>query len=1362
LSKSKIVKETIIGDNQMKKGILILVYIIFSAFFLYLLSYAEPKIVSVSINPTNPGYGDLVMVTVVSCDTQWQTPSLAIAASVFSTPQAVGSGGQVFLVDVNGIDRKDVTFGSSAQLGMTFTANTNPPDCTECSGGSGVLSTRVFTLHMPTADYYTVCNPTNLYIIVGMRNSYMGTGDWTTLSSCQIGTVTIPIPIPTPYHSIAKRVEGTLQAANDLVLFSVDYKYAGTGTFTITDPIPGGGNFTVVAYGPTNIPGGSVSGISVGATSGTATWTFPSRGSLAGEQSGTVWMLLRYTGGTPPAGTTYTNTASVTRGTTTSSSASITVGQPAITIQKYQSSNSVLTGTNITYYLSYSVNGYALRSFQPFDAIAAQSYTQATGPPSGWRFKPDGQTGEYGTWTISDPCNTGSRIITGTTSGLNVFPALLLEDGSSSNNSDQFCTGMIVTDVYINDNAFIGADAEIRVRTNDISGSNGRSLNVVISIDEFPARFYYAQCGGTGEFCGSAAGSNGPAGTWTNMPQTGVISAKKWYRVKILVTNEGGGQRIQAKIWARGDPEVPNWDINHLNTNLGSADWRCDGTGTYNDWRPGISQNTTGSGVQDSYDNFTTYEVRTTAASTTIWDTVPANVIYGGCNGCSSTSPVRWNIGSVAMTSGTLTWWGQVTGCSLISNQGLMGGTGLATIASNWVELEVLCWSPTFTPTRTFTNTPTYNPNTPTFTHTRTLTSTPSRTLTPTPSPSPSRTLSPTYSRTLTPSPSPSPSRTPTPTPSQSSSPTRTPTSSSSWTPTPTYTRTPTPSPSQSPSRTPTPTYSRTMTPTPTPSPSRTPTPSYTYTQTASPTSTPSRTATPTWTQTPSPSPTLSSSRTPTLTWTRTPTPTFSVTSSPTSTYTNTRTRTPTFTFTDTISSNTPTATPTFTRTYTVTPTPTWTNSSSPSDTRTVTSTPTNTITPSPSFTFTTTLTRTPTLTFTDTISSNTPTITPTWTRTYTSTPTFTETSSPTNTFTNTNTRTQTPSPTDTYTQTSTRTNTPTFTFTDTISSNTPTVTPTYTSTSTNSRTLTNTPTSTNTLTLTLTSTNTSQNTATNTSTITRTYTDTRTPTRTNTNTPTWTITVTLTNTPSHTSTLTFTPTYTITATATVTPDVHSAELSITLIADGENAQLGAIIDYKIIIENKDSSINAYNIKVWDTLPAEVEFIDSYSIVKPVLENGVVIWQLPKDMELKPGERIIIEFRVKMSKSDGIGFITNTASVDYQDSYYNDIFGNGRHPVITSNINEYPEEPIIAYPNPYKINGESKVIKFVNLPPNCTVQIYTISGESVISLNTFTGSRVVWNGKNRKGREVSAGIYYYVVLNKYSKQVVRGKIFIIK
>ncbi|MCX8092614.1 MAG: gliding motility-associated C-terminal domain-containing protein, partial [Candidatus Goldbacteria bacterium] len=120
------------------------------------------------------------------------------------------------------------------------------------------------------------------------------------------------------------------------------------------------------------------------------------------------------------------------------------------------------------------------------------------------------------------------------------------------------------------------------------------------------------------------------------------------------------------------------------------------------------------------------------------------------------------------------------------------------------------------------------------------------------------------------------------------------------------------------------------------------------------------------------------------------------------------------------------------------------------------------------------------------------------------------------------------------------------------------------------------------------------------------------------------------------------------------------------------------------------------------------------------------------------------------------------ACVDYQDGYYNDAFGNGRHPVITSNINEYPEEPIIAYPNPYKIEGGNKGIKFVNLAPNTTVQIYTISGENVISLNTLGGTRVVWDGKNKKGKEVASGIYYYVILNMNSKEIVKGKIFIIK
>jgi len=703
-------------------------------------------------------------------------------------------------------------------------------------------------------------------------------------------------------------------------------------------------------------------------------------------------------------------------------------------------------------------------------------------------------------------------------------------------------------------------------------------------------------------------------------------------------------------------------------------------------------------------------------------------------------------------------------------------------VATTTISVQLYCPSPsnTFTRTRTATLTPTYSrtntaqitpTTTPTRTSTFTFTRSPTTTWTRTATLSPSRTSTPSLTRTNT-------------LPSS-----------------PTFTWTRTVSPSAS--------YSQTLSP----SPSRTPTP--TYSRTPSPSPSPSRTPTPTYTRTPTPSPSPTPSRTPTSTYTRTPTPTNTRTSTPSSTFTYTNTRTPTFTYTDTISSNTPTVTPTWTRTstrtgtptntLTITSTPTFTNTVSPSPTHSRTPTPTYTRTPTQSYTNTRTNTQTPTRTWTDTISSNTPTITPTHTRTSTRTGTPTNTLTITPTFTNTispsptNSRTATPS----FTQTATNSQQPTIT--DTISSNTPTITPTHTRTSTRTGTPTNTltitPTFTNTISpsptnsrtatpsFTQTATNSQQptitdtissNTPTNTPTYTNTLTVTPTYTRTLTATSTRTSTVTLTGTPTATNTLTstetmtqtntmtFTPTptytatFTLTATVTITPDVHSALLDMTLISYGENAQAGAKIEYKIIIENKDSSISAYNIRVWDTLPGEVEFIDSYFVVQPEILDGVVIWQLPKDMELKPGEKMIIEYRVKMTNTDGKGFITNTVSADYQDEYYNDTFGNGRHPVITSNVNEYPEEPIIAYPNPYKISGESKGIKFANLPLNSIVQIYTISGESVITLSTLLGTRVVWDGRNSKGKEVGTGIYYYVILNKNSKEIVKGKIFIVK
>jgi hypothetical protein len=993
-----------------RKGILFPKIPLLIIFLFALLSpvFATPRIVSVSMVPANPNFGDYVQITVQMCGSIYNSNEMAIAISAFSTVQPPGTGGQVFVVDINGSDRKDVNM--AGDMGYVMQPSGGTADgCTDCSGDAPNthLTTQVFNVHIPTADYFSGCNLTSLYIQVGTKDSYLGPSDWSALPACQITTVPFSIPIMTSQFQITKREEGILQSPGDLVLFSVDYTYANGSGFTITDPMPAG--FTLVSYGPTTIPGsgGSVTGGTVGMTSGTITWTFPSRAGMSGNSSGTVWMLLRMTG--TPTGT-YTNTATGNMGSLNqTSSASVTTGQAAINITKIESTASLLTNTNITYTLSWEVNGMALRNYQPFDNLPTGTYTGT--PPAGWKFQTS--SGTTGTWTVSDPCSTGGHNITGAEPGGH-YPGLLLDDGSSTNNSDQFCTGEIVADEFINPGTFAGADAQIIIRSNGIDGAGGQSLGIVSSIDANPSPGYFMLQECTGTTCTYPAGG---------MPAIGAVSANKWYRIRILVTGTAcGTQTIQARIWARGDPEPTTWDINYTCTECANAAWTCDGTCTgevSTDWRPGINEQPgTTNDVTDTYDNFATYQPRVTD-NAFVTDVVPTGITGAGCSGCTLGSTLSWNIGNASMTSGSFTWWGTVTGCNPISNQGLIGSPGNSSILSNWVSADVLCWSPTYTPTRTITVSPTQSTPSPTPTVTFTRTFTPTYTRTPTP----------TFTYTITPSPTFTFTRTATPTYTNTNSPTPTYTATSTRTPTPTYTNT----------NSPTPTYTATST--------RTPTPTFTDTNTFTPTFTASVTIS---SNTPTDTPTF------TVTYTATPTYTDTKTYTPTSTYTNTRT--PTNTFTDTY---TVTFTPTYTDTYTDTPTITVTSENTPTVTPTITPTytATNTFTPTytntntytPTATFTATRTYTPTytntLTYTDTpLNTATVTMTFTPTRTVTDTFTFTRTltDSPTQTSTFTYTSTPTPTPTNTDTPTDTPTPTPTSTFTDT-----PTITPTPTITQT-------------------------------------------------------------------------------------------------------------------------------------------------------------------------------------------------------------------------------------------------------------------------------------------------------------------------
>jgi hypothetical protein len=73
--------------------------------------------------------------------------------------------------------------------------------------------------------------------------------------------------------------------------------------------------------------------------------------------------------------------------------------------------------------------------------------------------------------------------------------------------------------------------------------------------------------------------------------------------------------------------------------------------------------------------------------------------------------------------------------------------------------------------------------------------------------------------------------------------------------------------------------------------------------------------------------------------------------------------------------------------------------------------------------------------------------------------------------------------------------------------------------------------------------------------------------------------------------------------------------------------------------------------------------------------------------------------------------------------------------------------------NEYEVDYTSKIIKFVNLPTQATIRIYSASGVLVRVLNyTSTdpgndpsGGMLDWNVRNRSNQVVASGVYFYHV-----------------
>ncbi|MDD4277250.1 MAG: T9SS type A sorting domain-containing protein [Candidatus Cloacimonetes bacterium] len=89
-----------------------------------------------------------------------------------------------------------------------------------------------------------------------------------------------------------------------------------------------------------------------------------------------------------------------------------------------------------------------------------------------------------------------------------------------------------------------------------------------------------------------------------------------------------------------------------------------------------------------------------------------------------------------------------------------------------------------------------------------------------------------------------------------------------------------------------------------------------------------------------------------------------------------------------------------------------------------------------------------------------------------------------------------------------------------------------------------------------------------------------------------------------------------------------------------------------------------------------------------------------------------------------------------------------------------------AYPNPFKPNGQNTV-QIVNHPPDSMpigknhCHIYSASGDLVIKLKENNYSRFEWDGRNKAGKLVSSGIYYFVVTDQ-DGTAKRGKIAVLR
>lgn len=149
--------------------------------------------------------------------------------------------------------------------------------------------------------------------------------------------------------------------------------------------------------------------------------------------------------------------------------------------------------------------------------------------------------------------------------------------------------------------------------------------------------------------------------------------------------------------------------------------------------------------------------------------------------------------------------------------------------------------------------------------------------------------------------------------------------------------------------------------------------------------------------------------------------------------------------------------------------------------------------------------------------------------------------------------------------------------------------------------------------------------------------------------------------------------------------------------------------------------------------------------------------------ELETGEESTTKWTVPETLSAGVYYWRSRA---YTNTYPSDTswFSLVYHFMVSNGIEDPLNELSLfsphVFPNPFKPLEGDNHITFRNIPLYSKIIITTLSGELVREISGNTSADVVWDAKNREGKDLASGVYYYRV--DFSSGSSSGKLVVIR